>query len=254
MGIQAFVVRQYIKHLKSSAVKHDGFQTHDFSQSLEPTNSIIAKHGTSRDGICQAMSQRWIVMHAHGGSLFNWLCDASGKVRADAIVNLAVNQVDSETRTHRHQTDQDWASEKYLHANGIIRRTGVLPVAGQFMRDFIGGSRASGNIFQQLANGLVNSSKLVTGHYVMIGIQGPGGGHCMAAYVGHDIAFFDPNFGEYWFPDRRHFVGWFRDAVNLPYKIGDINQSFSLRTYAPRMGFMTDGFGRINNRAVGGAF
>ena len=260
MGIQTFIVRQYIKHMKTSAVKHNGFQTSDFSQCVEPVHSIIGKHANSRDGICQAMSQRWIVMHAAGGSLFNWMCDASGKVKPAAIVNLSVNQVETETREmYAGRTDQDWVSEKYLYANGIIRRTGVLaaavtPTQSVFVRDITAGTKAGGNIFQQLANGLVNSSTLVTGYYVMIGIHGKGGGHCMAAYVGQDIAFFDPNFGEYWFPDRRNFVAWFRDSVGLPYKVGGLNAEFSLRAYAPKMGFVTGGFGRVGTRDMAGSY
>lgn len=31
----------------------------------------------------------------------------------------------------------------------------------------------------------------------------------MAAWVAKDITFFDPNFGEFWFPDAAAFVAWF---------------------------------------------
>jgi YopT peptidase len=42
----------------------------------------------------------------------------------------------------------------------------------------------------------------------MIAIMG-NGGHAMAAYVGSDVAFFDPNFGEFWFPTQRKFYDFF---------------------------------------------
>ena len=31
----------------------------------------------------------------------------------------------------------------------------------------------------------------------------------MAAWVGADVAFFDPNFGEFWFENRQDFINWF---------------------------------------------
>ena len=244
MGLQSFIIKQYIKHLKTIAEKRHGFQTAAFSQALEPTNSIIGKHATSRDGICQAMSQRWIVMHAHGSSLFNWIYDKNGKIDAAAIASLSVNQIETETVTKGASgtVNQDWNSERYLFSHGLLRRTSILPEIDHGFahntRNLITGDKAGGNIFTQMAHGLVSSSKLVTGHYVMIGISGSGGGHCMAAYVGHDIAFFDPNFGEYWFANRQDFSGWLRDALTLPYRIGKINRSFTLREYAPKMGFV----------------
>jgi hypothetical protein len=32
----------------------------------------------------------------------------------------------------------------------------------------------------------------------------------MAAWVAEDLAFFDPNFGEFWFANPNHFAQWFR--------------------------------------------
>jgi hypothetical protein len=247
MGLQSFIIKQYIKNMKSSAEKRNGFQTATFSQALEPTNSAIGKHAVSRDGICQALSQKWIVMHAHGSSLFRWLYDEDGRINKSAISNMAINQIDSETRLRGQsgKTDQEWASEKYLFSYGLLRRTSTVMnqqsgyVVAQ--RSLTAGDDSASDIFTQLANGLVNSSKLITGYYVMIGINGSGGGHCMAAYVGRDICFFDPNFGEYWFPNRQDFVGWLRATLPLPYRIGRINKEFALREYAPKMGFVTKG-------------
>ena len=47
-----------------------------------------------------------------------------------------------------------------------------------------------------------------SGSYVLISIMG-NGGHAMAAYIGNDIAFFDPNYGEFWFPTHLQFFQFF---------------------------------------------
>jgi len=43
----------------------------------------------------------------------------------------------------------------------------------------------------------------------MISYKGTRGGHVVAAWVGPDVAYFDSNFGEYWFERRDDFVRWF---------------------------------------------
>ncbi|HXT82656.1 MAG TPA: YopT-type cysteine protease domain-containing protein [Acetobacteraceae bacterium] len=50
--------------------------------------------------------------------------------------------------------------------------------------------------------------------YRLIGIySGDNSSHCMACYTGlKDIAFFDPNFGEFWFEDKRKFQKRFTEA------------------------------------------
>jgi YopT peptidase len=259
VGLQSFIIKQYIRYMQTLAEKHHGQCTAKFSQALEPVNSMIGKHAVSRDGICQAMSQKWIVLHAHGSSLFNWVYQDDGTIDAAAISNLSINQIETETRLKGQsgKTDQDWASEKYLFSHGIMRRSGIIPQVNsgyvQSVRSLISGDKSTGDIFGQLANALVNSSKLITGYYMMIGIQGSGGGHCMAAYVGEDICFFDPNFGEFWFPKRQDFVGWFRGAIPLPYRVGRINKTFSVREYAPKMGFVKRG-DEVGGHAMIGPF
>jgi hypothetical protein len=57
------------------------------------------------------------------------------------------------------------------------------------------------------------------------------------AFVGTDVAFFDPNFGEYWFPNRTDFARWFGEFF-WPKSFYDclLSGSFALRDYARAVG------------------
>lgn len=47
--------------------------------------------------------------------------------------------------------------------------------------------------------------------YVLISILGSGGGHAICAFIGRkDVAFFDPNFGEFYFETRQGFRNFMR--------------------------------------------
>jgi YopT peptidase len=254
MGITSLVVRLYIRHMAHAAKNWNGYQTASFSQALEPTNSIIGRHATSRDGICQALSQRWIVLHSQGSSLFNWLYDKNGRIDPAAVANVTFNQIEGEAPG----VNQDAVSERYLFSHGLMRRTGIIQTADSngflgHARAFSEGSKAQGDIFTQLANAIVGSARKVSGFYVMIAIKGPGGGHCMAAYVGDDLAYFDPNFGEYWFPNRDNFAGWLRETSAPPYRFGGIHKTFQVREYAPKMGFVKEGH-KIGRRTMHGDY
>lgn len=259
MSLSQFIVKQYVSHLGSAAKRHKGFQTATYSQCLEPVNSIIGKHAVSREGVCEATSAKWIVLHAHGSSLFNWIYDGNGKINRSAVVNLAFNQIDGETRLKGQsgKTDQDWASERYLFSHGIQRRSGIIPQnKSGFLnpvRSLTKGDSSSGDVGNQLAAALGSSGQIRSGFYVMIGIHGSGGGHCMAAYIGEDICFFDPNFGEYWFPKRSDFVDWFRKSGWLPYRVARLNKRFALREYAPKMGFVAK-HGEIGGHLIVGDY
>ena len=49
--------------------------------------------------------------------------------------------------------------------------------------------------------------------YALIALEGPRGGHAVAAWIGargEDACFFDPNFGEYWFENKQDFFKFLR--------------------------------------------
>jgi hypothetical protein len=76
------------------------------------------------------------------------------------------------------------------------------------------------------------------GTYKMIGIYGKNSGaHCMAAFVGTDAVFFDPNFGEFYFPSRddlARFIG--ADFWKKSWYDRMLAGRYTLRDYARAIG------------------
>ena len=116
--------------------------------------------------------------------------------------------------------DQTEATRRWLMHKGIIRRNGIIPITFQNAPSQTialgttlgteprnGGNRSAhaGNLGAAIAGNLHYGN----GHYAMIGIYGPGGAHAMAAWIANDVAFFDPNFGEFYFSDKDAFISWF---------------------------------------------
>jgi YopT peptidase len=67
------------------------------------------------------------------------------------------------------------------------------------------GHRQRRVLAQELAREIVRGF----GTYKMIGMSGAHFAHACAAWSERDVAFFDPNFGEFWFETTDAFVNWF---------------------------------------------
>lgn len=228
-----------MRSIQNDALAKGGSYVH-YSQCLEPTNTLINMLPYTSGGICSALSAKWIAEHANGGSLWNWLfTPGTTNVKQSAITTLMINFIDSTVRTagsidhsvgnrgvrsriasrlsNRSARSkntgnfdyQDFVIDKYLGLYGLKRRNIVQDgVIGSIKNQLsVGGGINAG---RRLGRRL-NEKQLVSkgsGSYVMINIMG-NGGHAMAAYVGSDVAFFDPNFGEFWFPSQKKFYEFF---------------------------------------------
>jgi hypothetical protein len=249
--------------LQSKCLKLGGAYVY-YSQSEEPTNTLINMLPYTEDGICQALSAKWIAEHANDGSLWNWLMVPGTKnIKQSAIANLMINFTESvvsgassldhnlgnrrarkkianrlaNPTTKKANTGnlgyQDFVTTKYLGLYGMRRRT--LPAAalcGPAMKSFKFGLGPKVGQMLGLALSPTNlNTKGADGSYVLISIMGDGG-HALAAFVGRDdVAFFDPNFGEFWFPKRADFrtfldYFWQRTGYSQDY------ESFYLLGYA----------------------
>lgn len=251
-----------IAQIQKRAVSNKGSYVH-YSQSEEPTSTLISMLPYTEDGICQALSAKWIAEHANGGSLWNWLFKPGSKTPDPGkIANLMINFTESIVRTggdidHSQgnrkvrsgiasrlsnkttrskntggQYYQDFVTEKYLGLYGVARRNIVQACytgsMGKRIKHGLGPKTA------QVLGATLQQKYMNTkgGAYVLISVLGDGG-HAMAAYVGQDIAFFDPNFGEFWFPSHLDFYRFFLDFWKLSGYISDFD-SFYLLPYAKK--------------------
>ena len=257
MGIKGYMVQR----VQESAAAYGGQCTHTFSQVLEPVSGMIGKSKVTSGGICQALSEMWIAFHAHDGALWNWLCPG-GNISSSAWANIAYNFKYGSVRAGDTVTildNQDVNSDLWFLQYGIRRRSSIVPqmsVTGFAQgrpirtafsnRSLTEGRRAAGvsrgglgiKLAKDLTSGaMVKNMGQGDGTYRMIGIFGSSDAHCMCAFVGTDVAFFDPNFGEFHFNSRAEFATWFGEVFwKRSFYDWALNQSYSIRDYARAVG------------------
>ncbi|MBL8849998.1 MAG: hypothetical protein JNG89_09945 [Planctomycetaceae bacterium] len=255
-GIENHIVGR----IQKSPEKYGGHCTFPFSQGINPVAGMIGKSKVTSGGICQALSEMWVVFHAHDQSIWNWLYPG-GKLSSSALANVAYNFKYGSVKGGSDFTaidDQDQNSDLWFVQYGLRRRTGTvmstsnMSIDGKLTkvkvanRSLAEGTRAGGvsrcGIGKNLAKDLVGGSMVKNmgggdGTYRVIGIYGGDGSHCMCAYVGQDVAFFDPNFGEFWFEKRVDFQKWFGEYF-WPKSFYDwmMNKRFTIRDYARAVG------------------
>lgn len=238
-------MQQYVQRVRDTAVAAGGGYV-PYSQSLEPTATLIKMMPQTADGICQALCAKWIAEHANDRSLWNWLCvPGTTNVRQGMITNLMVNFNESVTddkrsgafnRTARASKGeknlirQDMITNRYLQMYGVIRRgmaRGKMGRTHSYSNGNAMGNRMAADLDPDLWNG--------QNFYILISILGAGGGHALCAFVGrNDIAFFDPNFGEFYFETRAKFKAFMRNFWKTTGYKDDFN-AYYLMDYGRRV-------------------
>lgn len=216
------LIRSVIHSVRTSATEAGGNVTWTFSQMTPPVDPLIKGHKTSSGGICEMLSAKWIERHAHDDHLANWLAPGGGGGGIDAskirllmqlfIIGNDMGPGDMIGRYGGPNPDQTMATRMFLESRGLSLRSGSNPaVRSAAASTMTSGSRGGGKrrvLASQLARELVKERNSA-GSYRTIGVWGPHAAHAMAAWVAEDVAFFDPNFGEFWFENHTSFVNWF---------------------------------------------
>lgn len=238
-------MQEFVNRVRATATKAGGGYV-PYSQCLEPTATLIKMLPATSEGICQALCAKWIAEHANDRSLWNWLCvPGTTNVRQGMITNLMVNFNESVTtdkgssafnRTVRRGSGQknmiwqDVVTEKYLAQYGVIRRRlarSNMSRTHSYSNGHAMGARMARDLDPALWNG--------QNFYILISILGDAGGHALCAFVGSsDVAFFDPNFGEFYFETRAKFTTFMKDFWRTSGYRDDFN-AYYLLSYGKRV-------------------
>lgn len=203
--------------LQDLALRHNGVVVSRMSQAVSPIKDLIATDPVTKNGICQALTNKWIADHANGGSMWNDLCsNVAGQVCFD-IGKL--KQLMGEFKWGvGGANEQKLRAEIYLDQHGVRRRSDIVSgdrVYSENMTSLAPDPSLGIKIGRAISvAGNMNSG----GSYRMISIKAAGAGHVFAAYVGgastsspeSDVAFYDSNFGEFWFERAIDFRHWYR--------------------------------------------
>lgn len=213
-----------------------------FSQCRAPVLPLIMQDADTAGGVCEALSCEWIIHHANGGSLWNWLTDQRGNVKTGPLWQVMHVQ-----RIGMQANNQNTVSSNYLQENGIVElpnmRASAGHGAGLFARSATAQVTGNTSIFsaRALATAIAQDNTTANGRtggqYKKIGIEGKAGAHAMAAWVAEDVCFFDPNFGEFWFRTRNDFINWFAGSFWLrSMYFAGLSGRFEIFSYSKRAG------------------
>ncbi|MCP5016049.1 MAG: YopT-type cysteine protease domain-containing protein [Ketobacter sp.] len=141
-------------------------------------------------GMCHPMSLYWLALREKGEkSLFEWL--KPGGVWDKGAINVLV------VKTAMYKNNK----------NNFVSSATHKDFDDQFFKHY--GLNRYGAPLEGMSNVLSYIDRKTAGYH-MISLSGPTSGHAVAAHVqpGGESAFFDPNYGEYSFPNPQ-FLGSF---------------------------------------------
>ena len=179
-----------LENLKDLINAHNGVQTFDFNQ----TAATHRAGGPPNDGICLSLSCHWLKYHASNDSLVNHI---GGVTDRNGHVLLAFKKDEYKALIRWQQriaAFPDWQMgyKAWIRNQGLQIRSEQTSTTG--------------------LKPLHSKLSLIRDGYAMIIMKGreTSCAHAVVAYIGtEDACFFDPNYGEYWFPRRRDFFNFF---------------------------------------------
>lgn len=199
-------VRMFLGTVRDSVPQYGGTVSFKFAQTKGAFLGEIMKHSETAGGVCESISAHWISCHAWGGSLFDQLYTGGqkGQFQIDTLHSIKQLQIEG-IRDNVHQAS---VTTSWLKKNGMVPRMSKFgypypPVSGKT------GSQGT----SELLNAILDTNG-ETSEYKKISFIGKMVGHTVAAYVDEQkgVTFFDPNFGEFNFPDKQSFGNWFSVA------------------------------------------
>ena len=225
--------------VQRSTASFGGHCTYAFTQCKPPISTFLAQDESTAIGVCEALAAHWIKYHAEGGSMWNWLI-VDGQVSMTKLL-FEVMQLQSKGILG----DQEAVTQAWLRKSGIapVQGSMVLNRSRQMGARFIPFEGGQGRHVTEGRTGLLSCGDLArslvrdntggAGCYKKLYLSGKFGAHAMALWVAQDIVFFDPNFGEFWFPNRSAFFNWFTQKFwsSSLYSVG-LSGEFEISPYA----------------------
>ena len=236
------------KHSKlhAMAMTHGGACIKKFSQGSDDNSKGVGlwyhqrnkNNGSRWAGICKAMSVYWISSHATDVDFWGWLTRNSTTISQESAIHLCDlhgsyssrnDHGNFATRSELGMTKHQWMAFQ-LGKAGVVERTSISN----------GGSLSHDSGFTSANSRLLRGRQIATalaenpGCYKQLSFHRSGGGHATALWVGDDVTFFDPNYGEFWFERRANFQRWFELFWLECY--GHYNASFQISNWGKAWG------------------
>ena len=197
----------YIALVRNSVVPHGGAVTFKFSQSKGAFNRAIMKHQGTSGGVCNSLVAQWLLGRATGEALPNRLYPDGRRARLNSSVvgSLKALAIAGYEADHQDGLTARWL---YEESGGRFYMGGYE--AFEERTDDSGPGGMLNRILQKKIKNQEQFFKMISFHgrlvHHAVGIH-------ISAHGG--VTWFDPNFGEFHFPQEEQFRRWFLDAYWL---------------------------------------
>ncbi len=193
-------------------------------------------------GVCKALCMHWIAHHANDETIkFTDYARQAGEGGAYgggaiAITQYEYNHAVTGAANHAHAKDQ--FTDAFLRKRGIRRQMNMKYPTRNLTP---GGIKVSSGHTMNMWFGRNLAKKIVGIHsanywsYKIISLHGRAGGHAVAAFVGADAVFFDPNYGIFYFEKAENFRRWFGEPGGFYWASGyvdELGSDFVIKSYA----------------------
>jgi hypothetical protein len=187
--------------------------------------ALMRQNPATAGGVCKALSLYWIGMHAQEKSFWEWLGTqgAIKQVHAQAIMSTFLSY-DTHIKAFPGGDGDTW---KDKWANDVLKPFGVVPYTG------IKGNRQSrlaGRIYA--VGNICDAINANMDLYFQVSLGGTAGRHAVSFYTGfNDAVFYDPNYGEYWFPRKGDLKRWLAHFMVASRYDKALGSDWIIRTY-----------------------
>ncbi|ANF67407.1 hypothetical protein A6041_01910 [[Haemophilus] ducreyi] len=209
---QPLKVKSKINDVRSSVEEYGGEVTFKYAQSKGEVYNEIVKHAETQNGVCEATCSHWIAKKVNDENIWTDLYKDGQKGRKGGLNKDAIESIE---KLQTEFINAGTATQQFKLTNTWLEEQGVVPKQKYFGKlsraDEVAGT-VSKNDISTLVKAILdtgNESSAVK----KISINLEGGSHTVSASIeGQKVVFFDPNFGEITFKDKKSFEKWMKNA------------------------------------------
>lgn len=220
--------------VKSICKKHGGYQTWSFKQTSMSVLYRTFNDSKTRWGICAGLSACWIRFHAHDDSLANKIGGGGTGLPVSSIYIYGIAGLHASVSDGTGQ-QQRQGLENYLRAHDIVTlqssyiRVGTCGGNVIAVPDSFDATNMDSNVngIPNIETEIVDGMRQLRSCYARINFGGKAlfsnAGHAVSAWFGsgdEDVAFYDPNYGEFWFQNKADFYEFFKKYYRAKYNNG----------------------------------
>ncbi len=251
--------------VRGTAGRYKGHVIERFSQGSfsEGLGHLMHQNPEVSSGICKSLCMHWVAHHAndepgrfsdaarqmgsrgrHLGGKFAGVIMAMDQLRYAA----ALKALPRGASAAAYDRAKDKFTDEFLREQGIVRQMKMHDKSINLSLSdfkFEAPSMAVDTAFGwEVANSIAGMKKVGggayrhhAGHwsYKIISLHGRAGGHAVAAFVGADAMFFDPNYGVFYFPYLNDFRRWFGAPGGFYWAtnyVKELGSDFTIKSYA----------------------